>query len=212
MQLEWLVKALKWIVSDGSGGDLTLLGAIFTLNAGFSAVDILVHGIVSPLRAKLRSRLSKYRDANWMRAIAPSETERDQGKRDVLDALVKEVTKRESEIPDLFKDTSRRWKWVMAAAAAIALVLMAIPYSGRIVILLACTIPGFYLHCWLEKNAFNSKLETACENLDNNYKAIKESCGANDASESVSDKLTTIESRIETSTSTSKRKCRTKAK
>lgn len=206
----WFLKVLKWIVSDGSGGDLTLLGIIFSLNAGFSSIDILAHGIVTPLRAKLRKRLSKYRDANWMRAIAPSETERDQGKRDVLEALVNEVTKLESEIPELFKDTSKRWKRIMAGVAAIVLVLMAIPYNGRIVIVFALTIPGFYWSCRREQKAFDSKLEDACKNLDQNYKAIKESCGASDASENVSDRLNSIESKMPTGTP--KRKRRTKAK
>lgn len=208
----WIVDVLKWIVADASGGDLTLLGAIFTLNAGFSSIDILAHGIVTPLRAKLRKRLSKYRDANWIRAIAPSETERDQGKREVLKALVDEVTKLESEIPDLFKNTLKLWKRIMAVTAAIVLMLMAIPYSGRIVILLACTIPGFYLHCRREKKLFTAKLDNACNNLDQNYKAIKENCGANDASESVSNKLTSIESNMPGSVAAPKQERRIKKK
>lgn len=206
----WWLIALKWIVADGSGGDLTMLGAIFTLNAGFSALDILVHGIITPLRTKLRKRLSKYRDANWMRAIAPSETERDQGKRDILAALVSEVDKLESEIPDLFKNTSRKWKWVMAAAATLALVLMAIPYSGRIVLVLALTIPGFYLSCRIELSWFNRRLETACKNLDNNYEAIKTNCRSEDSSTSISTKLDSIESKIASDTSVTSRKRRSK--
>lgn len=208
----WFMAALKWIVADCSHGDLTLLGVIFTLNAGFSAVDILVHGIVTPLRAKLRKRLSKYRDANWMRAIAPSETERDQGKRDVLAALVTEVEKLESEIPELFKGTSRTWKWIMAGAAAIALVLMAIPYSGRIVIVLALTVPLFYINCRIELSRFNSKLDDACRNLDKSYTAIKTNCNSEDSSTNVSAKLTSIESKMKSDTSAPKRERRTKKK
>ena len=192
----WWITAGKWVLADGTNGDLTLLGVIFSLNAGFSALDVLVHGIVTPLRAKLRKRLSKYRDANWMRAIAPSETERDQGKRDVMAALVAEVEKLEADIPELFKNTSRTWKWIMAAAAAIALVLMTIPYSGRVVIVLALTVPLFYLNCRLELSRFNSKLDDACKSLDKSYTAIKSNCSNEDSSTNVSAKLASIESKM----------------
>ena len=206
----WFMTAGKWILADGTNGDLTLLGVIFSLNAGFSALDVLVHGIITPLRAKLRKRLSKYRDANWMRAIAPSETERDQGKRDVLNALVNEVEKLESEIPDLFRGTSRTWKWIMAVAAAIALVLMAIPYSGRVVIVLALTVPLFYLNCRHELNRFNSRLDEACKSLDKSYAAIKTNCNNEESSTNISDKLASIELKMKGGASAPKRVRRTK--
>ena len=192
----WGMVVFNWLFSDVSEGDLTLLGVLFTLNASFSSVDILIHGIVSPLRTKLRKRLNRYRDAKWMRAIAPSENERDQGKRDVLNALVNDVTSFESEIPELFKGTARTWKWIMATVSAVTLLLMAIPYSGRIVVLLALTIPGFYLHCRIELRNFNKKLDAACSNLDKSYKAIKDNCATSNSLDNVADRLSVIESKI----------------
>lgn len=192
----WWVAPLNWIFANGSNGDLTLLGVIFTINAGFSSLDILIHNIVTPLRAKLRKRLSKYRDANWMRAIAPSETERDQGKREVLAALVNEVASLEAEIPELFKGTSRRWKRIMAVTAALTVVLMAIPYTGRIVILLSLTVPLFYWRCRKELDRFNKKLEEACGNLDKNYNTIKASCVDTNSSNAMETQLAAMESKI----------------
>lgn len=178
-----------WVMSKTPNNDVTLLSVLFAFNAGFSSVDSIVSGMLKNLRSEIRHRVCHYTETDWIRSIAPTDTEQDKAKRSILTALVKGVTDMQNEIPSMFCRNAFWWKIVMAISAAIALYCMATQHTERLTLLLALPIPLFMLSCRVELRAFNARFDEACKNLEKERKLIKEVDATSPKTESVVSKI-----------------------
>lgn len=186
----------SWLMTKAPNDDTTLLSVLFAFNAGFSTVDSIIGGMLKRLRTKIRCRICRYTDAEWIKSVAPDDTEQDKTKRDVMTALVKGVTDLQDEIPSMFCKNACVWKVFMAIAAAIALYCMAVPHTQRITLLLALPIPLFLLSCRIELNSFNKRLDAACKNLEKERDLIKDATASEKKKENIETKITDSAQRI----------------
>ena len=145
--------AITWLVTNDNEVDISALNAVFALNAGFASIDYFSHGIMRILRKSLRKKLSEYGVDEWSKSAGTKlET------KETLNDLADRVVKIQDSLPDRFGAIAKRWKFIMAACAGISLVLMVIPYHGRIVIILALPVLLFANKCRKKKNEIMGEL------------------------------------------------------
>lgn len=171
---ECLSNALAWAFKSYTD-DLTLLGVLFTINAGLSVVDSITSMMTDALREEIKSEIAKFEGENWLKAIAPDETDSDKAIRAKLKPLVDGVVRMKVEIPSLFNGRAAHWKNVMIGVAALLLVCMAIPYTARILLLSVLTLPLMQLSFSREKKAFLKKFENAANGVRETFKTIQSS-------------------------------------
>lgn len=176
---DWIVSCchfcldfISWCFS-AADDDRTALGAIFALNAAPASIDSFTKSFMESMRRVFRRKIAKYKDPKWLKSVGPDESAVNLNKRELLANNAKDVLEIENEIPTLFTAKARFWKEVMAGCALIALVCMVVPYTGRILVLLALPLPLFYWRCQAEKTAFEEKTDKACAEIDKNYDRIK---------------------------------------
>lgn len=170
----WLRIALEWTFASGGPGDNAFLGVMFALNAGFAAIDSFTKSYMESLRNDFRGLTAKYHDPQWLEAINPdnARTSEEAGRKVQLANMVSEVEMIDAGIPGLFTSTAKKWKSVMGASAAILLLCMAIPYLGRILLLLALPVPLFAQRCRRERDAVYGKASAACRKIDESYRQL----------------------------------------
>ena len=163
----WLKIAAVYAVEEPDS-DRTLLSAVFAINAGFATIDYFTQSIVRPLRRKLNKRIFEYKNPDWPKKIGGENTVVNLKRREAMSQLADAAMRIQNKIPTLFNSQARRWKIVMAIAAVIALVLMSIPYTGRIVLLLALPVPLFAWRCYAKKRG----IEDECKTIDDKYEHL----------------------------------------
>lgn len=154
--------------------DLTLLGIIFGVNIGFSTIDSLAGNLLQSLRRCTGRRLVKYRDAKWIRSIAPADTVKDEAKRNLLAKVIRKVLDYADQTDDLFRMNVFCWKIAMAVASATAFVFMAIPYVPWWSSLLILPVPLCFCSCLLELWFFRRRLGKKCNEVELIYSNLKE--------------------------------------
>jgi hypothetical protein len=154
--------------------DLTLLGIIFGVNIGFSTIDSLAGNLLQSLRRCTGRRLVKYRDAKWIRSIAPTDTVKDEAKRNLLVKVIRKVLVYAEQTGDLFRTNVVCWKVAMAAAAATSFVFMAIPYVPWWSSLLILPVPLCFCSCLIELLIFRFRLGRKCNEVELIYSNLKE--------------------------------------
>jgi len=154
--------------------DLTLPGIIFGVNVGFSTIDSLAGNLLEALRKCTGKRIGKYRDANWIRSIAPTDTVKDEARRNLLSKVIHKVLAYADQTDDLFRANAFFWKVVMAMAAAAAFVFMAIPYVRWWSSLLILPIPLCFCSCLIELLVFRIKLGKKCNEVETIYNNLKD--------------------------------------
>ena len=164
---------LSWVFKSYTD-DLTLLGVLFTINAGLSGVDSITTKMTEALRESIKKEIAKFEGENWLKVIAPEETDSDKAIRSKLKPLVDGVVQMKEEIPSLFNDSAAFWKNVMIGVAAILLVCMAIPYTARIMLLSVLTLPLMQRSFSREKNDFMGRFKTAAERARETFRTIQE--------------------------------------
>ncbi len=153
--------------------DRTALGVIFALNAATASIDSFTKSFMESMRLVFRNKIAKYRDPEWLKSVGKDDSAVSLNKREQLANVANDVLVIENEIPTLFTAKARFWKIVMACCAVIALICMVVPYTGRILTLLALPLPLFYWRCKSEKSSFEAKTKMACAEIDRNYDRIK---------------------------------------
>lgn len=168
---EWILAVGTWLKAaavyavKSPDDDRTLLNAVFAINAGFATIDYFTQSIVRPLRRKLNKRIFEYKNPDWPKKIGTENSVANLKRREAMSQLADATMRIQNKIPTLFNSQARKWKTVMAIAAAIALVLMSIPYTGRIVLLLALPVPLFAWKCYSKKRG----IESECKAIDEKY-------------------------------------------
>ena len=176
---DWLISCwhfclgfISWCFS-AADDDRTALGAIFALNASFASIDSFTKSFMESMRRVFRRKIAKYKDPRWLKSVGKDDSAVSLNKREQLADVANEVLVIENEIPMLFTAKARFWKFVMGACATVALWCMVVPYTGRVLVLLALPLPLFYWRCLKEKAMFEMKTEKACAEIDKNYDRIK---------------------------------------
>lgn len=146
--------------------DLTVLGIVFGMNVGFSAVDSLVGNLLQSLKKSTGKRINKYRDAKWIAGIAPTDTAKDATKRNLLSNVIKKALNYADKADDLFRVNVVIWKSIMAAAAVVAFVFMAIPFVPWWSALLVLPVPFCFCSCLIELFVFRKKLGKKCAEVE----------------------------------------------
>ncbi len=165
--------------------DLTLLTIVFSVNMGFSAIDSLAGNLLESLRRRTDRRMGKYRDAKWIRRIAPTDTAKDEAKRDLLVKVVKKVLLYAKHADDLFRTNVFVWKIIMAAAAATSFVFIAIPFAPWWTALLILPVPFCFVSCLIELLVFNKRLGKKCDEVEIVYGNLQDD---NDIPSNVADR------------------------
>ena len=159
---------------DPTQPDLTLLGIIFGVNIGFSAIDSLAGDLLKALRSRIGTRLDKYRDAKWMRSIAPTDTVKDETKRNLLGKAVQKVLDYAAGAGSLCSTNVMYWKIVMATAAAVAFVFMAIPCAPWWTAFLILPVPLCFGSCLIELAIFRYRLSKKCNEVELIYNNLRD--------------------------------------
>ena len=167
-----LSNALAWVFKSYTD-DLTLLGVLFTINAGLSVVDSITAKMTDALREEIKSEIAKFEGENWLKVIAPEETDSDKAIRSKLKPLIDGVVRMKVEIPSLFSGRAAYWKNVMVGVAALLLVCMAIPYTARILLLSVLTLPLMQHSFSCEKKTFMDRFEKAANGVRETFKTIQ---------------------------------------
>lgn len=197
-----LSNVLAWVFKSYTD-DLTLLGVLFTINAGLSVVDSITAKMTDALREEIKSEIAKFEGENWLKVIAPEETDSDKAIRSKLKPLVDGVVRMKEEIPSLFNDRSAYWKNVMTVVAAFLLACMAIPYTARILLLSVLTLPLMQWSFSREKNEFIDRFKEAAERARETFRTIQEGSTTKETdSDAISEKLSGPEGVIAASTGT----------
>lgn len=154
--------------------DLTLLGIIFGVNIGFSAIDSLAGNLLQALRNCTGKQIDKYRDAKWIRSIAPTDTATDETKRKLLMKSVSKVLVYADGTGGLFGTNAMCWKIVMAIAATTAFVFMAIPYAPWWAAFLILPVPLCFASCLIELAVFRHRLGKKCDEVELIYNNLRD--------------------------------------
>ena len=165
---DWIECLVLWMTFAKPDDDRTLLSVIFALNAGFASIDYFTQSILRSLRHKLSKEISKYKDREWSNKIGSEDTVVNLKRREAMSQLADAALRIQNKIPGLFNSQAKKWKTWMAIAAAVSLVCMVIPFTGRITILLALPVPLFALRCNLKK----SDIEKECKDIDVQYEKL----------------------------------------
>lgn len=121
------------------------------------------------MRDDFRRLVAKYKTPKW---IASAEKDIDGSgaealdKRDQLGTAIDKALALEAKIPLLFRRKSRIWKSIMGVCAAAVLCCMVIPYTGRVLVLLATPVPLFAVSCLIEERHFKKEAEEACREIE----------------------------------------------
>ena len=161
--------------------DLTLLSIIFGVNAGFSAIDSLAGNLLEALRKCTGKRLVKYRDAKWIKNIAPTDTVKDETKRLLLTKVVGKVLAFADQTGNLFRTNVFCWKVVMALAAVTSFVFMAIPYAPWWSAFLILPVPLCFCSCLIELGIFKIRIGKKCNEVESIYNNLKEDSSITDS-------------------------------
>lgn len=162
--------------------DLTLLSIIFGVNVGFSAIDSLAGNLLEALRKCTGKRLVKYRDAKWIKNIAPTDTVKDETKRILMTKVVSKVLAFADQTDNLFRTNVFCWKVAMALAAVTSFVCMAIPYAPWGSAFLILPMPLCFCSCLIELWIFRKRLGKKCNEVESFYNNLKEDCSISDGS------------------------------
>lgn len=154
--------------------DLTLLGIIFGVNIGFSTIDSLAGNLLQALRRCTGKRLAKYRDAKWIRSIAPTDTVKDEAKRALLTKVINKVLIYAEGTDDLFRTNVFWWKIAMVAAAATTFVFMAIPYAPWWSAFLIIPVPLCFFSCLIELGIFRLRIGKKCNEVELIYNNLRD--------------------------------------
>lgn len=159
---------------DPTQPDLTLLGIIFGVNIGFSAIDSLAGNLMQALRNCTGKQIDKYRDAKWIRSIAPTDTAKDEAKRNLLGNAVQKVLDYAAGADSLFGTNVMCWKIVMALSAAAAFVFMAVPYAPWWAAYLILPVPLCFVSCLIELDIFQRRLSKKCNEVELIYNNLRD--------------------------------------
>lgn len=193
---------LEWVFKSYTD-DLTLLGVLFTINAGLSVVDSITAKMIDALRKSIREEIAKFEGENWLKVIAPNETDSDKAIRSKLKPLIDGVVQMKEEIPSLFNERAAFWKNAMIGVSAFLLVCMAIPYTARILLLSVLTLPLMQLSFSREKNEFMGRFKKAADRVRDTFKTIQEGSTTKETdSKAIAEKLLGPEGVIAASTPT----------
>lgn len=176
--------------------DLTVLGIVFGVNIGFSAIDSLVGDLLKTLRRCTGKRIAKYRDSKWIESIAPTDTAKDEAKRNLLAGVIRKVLDCAGRTDNLFRTNAAIWKAIMAISAIVAFVFMAIPFAPRWAAFLILPVPLCFISCLIELLVFNRRLGKKCNEVEMIYSNLKEDDEipkAETDSKSVESRLSAIE-------------------
>lgn len=165
---DWIKSLVLWMTFAKPDDDRTLLSVIFALNAGFASIDYFTQSILRSLRHKLSKDISKYKDREWSNKIGNEDTVVNLKRREAMAQLADAALRIQNKIPGLFNSQAKKWKIWMAIAAAVSLVCMVIPFTGRITTLLALPVPLFALRC----NSKKSDIEKECKEIDEQYEKL----------------------------------------
>ena len=165
---DWIKCLAAWATFAKPDDDRTLLSVIFALNAGFASIDYLTKSILRSLRHKLNKYTTEYKNREWANQIGDEDTVVNLKRREAMSQLADAALRIQNKIPGLFNAQAKKWKIWMAIAAAVSLVCMVIPFTGRITILLALPVPLFALRCNSKKNSVEKK----CKEIDERYEKL----------------------------------------
>ena len=164
---------VKWLFGAAGPGDNAFLGVIFALNAGFASIDTITEGFMASLRDDVAMITAKYGDPKWLKNLEKEIPATDMPGLEKIAGLVAEALALNGRIPWLFKAKAKFWKGAMGVCAAVSLVCMAIPYAGRILLLLALPVPLFVLGCLDESRAFRKEAKKKCHEIEDGVRRLK---------------------------------------
>lgn len=175
----WIASAFLWLL-EAADDDRTALSVVFALDAGFATIDYFMKSILHDLRNSICWRLEKYKDPKWEQNTKSGKMYSDVVASEKMDELVQRVEGIRDGLKNTFEKSAKRWKLSMGGSAAAALVCMAIPYCGRITILLALPVPLFALSCHGKKNKIKSELNEIDAQYDELIRSKMESAKTDD--------------------------------
>ena len=176
---DWLISCWHFCIDffswcfSAADNDRTALGAIFALNAAPASIDSFTKSFMESMRQVFHRKIAKYKDPEWLKSVGEDDSAVSLNKREQLVDVANEVLVIENEIPILFTAKAKFWKFVMGGCATISLWCMVVPYTGRVLVLLALPLPLFYWQCLKEKAAFEKKTDKSCAEIDKSYERIK---------------------------------------
>ena len=163
-----VVSAIKWLTTEIPNDGQAVASLVFALNAGFATIDSFTQGIMRSLKESLQRRLDKY-NGEWENPVGSENTGVNLKLREEVNNLAEEVVAIQSTLPSVFGKIALHWKIIMGLSAATCLILMAIPYCARFILVLALPVPLFAWCCQRKKD----KIKAQILEIDEEYKQLE---------------------------------------